>query len=312
MLLFGALVSGIALAPGLQDWLKGVPFCKNSTSTATHVVPTIDCSVAVGYLVVYRIGFAFVCFFALMSLLMLGAKSSRDSRAPIQNGFWGIKFLLVIGFTIAAFFIPGSSFASIWMWIGLTGGAIYILVQLVLIVDLAHRWAERWVENYNENESRGWYCALLSATALQYILACVGIVLLYIYYDCAINKFFITFNLILCVIVSIVSIHPAVQDKFPRSGLLQSSVITLYAIYLTWSAVSSNPDPKCHSGSPAINTKNAVYFDKTNIIGFIIWMLCLLYSSIQSASKVSQVTVPDVEKQGKNYQLNDHGKLNQS
>lgn len=123
------------------------------------------------------------------------------------------------------------------------GGLIFILIQLVLIVDFAHNWAELWVSNYEETESRGWYAALLTATGLQYILSLAGIVLLYIYYtvsdDCALNKFFISFNLILCFLVSILSITPRVQEIQPRSGLLQSSVVTLYTIYLTWSAVSN-------------------------------------------------------------------------
>jgi hypothetical protein len=59
--------------------------------------------------------------------------------------------------------------------------------------------------------------------------------------DCALNKFFISFNLILCVIVSILSVLPSVQEMQPRSGLLQSSVVTLYVMYLTWSSVSSQP-----------------------------------------------------------------------
>ena len=29
---------------------------------------------------------------------------------PFQNGFWGIKYLLIIGGMIGAFFIPGGTF----------------------------------------------------------------------------------------------------------------------------------------------------------------------------------------------------------
>lgn len=101
--------------------------------------------------------------------------------------------------------------------------------------------------NYEENESRGWYCALLSATAIQYILAITGIALLYTYYNCGLNIFFITFNLILCLIVSVLSIMPQVQERISRSGLLQSSVVTLYVVYLTWSALANNPNKECHS-----------------------------------------------------------------
>lgn len=39
-------------------------------------------------------------------------------------------------------------------------------------------------------------------------------------------------------------------------------------------------------------------FDKTSIIGLVIWILCILYSSLRSASRVAQVAIPDPEKQG--------------
>jgi len=37
---------------------------------------------------------------------MIRVRSSNDFRAGIQNGFWGIKYLLIIGGMIGAFFIP--------------------------------------------------------------------------------------------------------------------------------------------------------------------------------------------------------------
>lgn len=83
-----------------------------------------------------------------MGVIMIGAKSSRDARAGIQNGFWGIKYMIVIAIAVGAFFIPEGSFGTFWMWIGLIGGVIFILVQLVLLVDFAHSWAEAWVGEY--------------------------------------------------------------------------------------------------------------------------------------------------------------------
>lgn len=58
---------------------------------------------------------------------------------------------------------------------------------------------------------------------------------------CGLHKFFISINLILCVLVSVVAILPKVQEYQPRSGLLQSSVVSLYTLYLTWSAMSNTP-----------------------------------------------------------------------
>ena len=44
---------------------------------------------------------------------------------------------------------------EVWMYFGMIGGFLFILIQLVLIIDFAHSWAEAWVGNYEENESKG-------------------------------------------------------------------------------------------------------------------------------------------------------------
>lgn len=307
MLLFGAATGAIMLSDGLQDLLRKVPFCANSTSTSSLIIPsttTFDCTNAVGYLAVYRVCFALLVFFVTMAAMMINVRSSRDGRSAIQNGFWGLKFLIVIAIAVGAFFIKDGQFGTWMMWIGMLGGSAFILIQLVLIIDFAHKWADIWVGEYEETQSRGWFVALMSATAIQYVLSLVGIILLFTYYthsdDCALNKFFISFNMILCIAVSVLSITPRVQEAQPRSGLLQSAIVTLYTVYLTWSAIANNPDGNCNPGLMGIigDDKNKVSFDKTSIIGMVIWMCCILYSSLRSANAVSSLTSTDPERQG--------------
>ncbi|XP_063917865.1 probable serine incorporator isoform X3 [Zophobas morio] len=303
MLLVGTIAACIMLSPGLQDVLRKVPFCTNSSSNYLPQSVSINCDHAVGYLAVYRICFILTCFFVLMALMMIGVKTSRDPRAGIQNGFWGLKYLLVIGGIIGAFFIPEGSFGETWMYFGMIGGFLFILIQLILIVDFAHSWAEAWVGNFEETESKGWYFALLAATFLNFALTITGIVLLFVFFTkssgCDLHKFFISFNLILAVIISAVSILPAVQEKLPRSGLLQSSVVSLYVTYLTWSAVSNSPDSECNPGLLGIvgagsTTKNhQMGFDSEGIVGLIVWMCCVLYSSLRSASQSSKITMSE-------------------
>ena len=91
----------------------------------------LPCQDAIGYLAVYRICFVVTIFFALMAILMIGVRSSRDPRGHIQNGFWGIKFLLIFAGWVGAFFIPHGTFGPVMMWIGMFGGMAFILVQLV-------------------------------------------------------------------------------------------------------------------------------------------------------------------------------------
>ncbi|KAL0850093.1 hypothetical protein ABMA28_011981 [Loxostege sticticalis] len=293
MLLVVMVAACVTLAPGLQSELRKVPFCENSTSVPVPGSLKVDCSQAVGYLAVYRICFATCLFFVLMALIMIGVRSSKDPRAGIQNGFWGIKYLVVIGGIIGAFFIPEGQFASTWMVFGMIGGFCYIIIQLILIVDFAHTWAEKWVSNYEESESRGWYAALLLAMLTCFALTLTGIVLLYVFYTkpsgCDLSKFFISINLILVVIASAVSILPAVQEHQPRSGLLQSSVVSLYVVYLTWSALANAP-AECNGVSGAADKSS---FDKQQVIGLVIWVCSMLYSSMRTASSSSKITMSD-------------------
>ncbi|CAH2068736.1 unnamed protein product, partial [Iphiclides podalirius] len=300
MLLLMMIVACITLAPGLHDQLKKVPFCENSTG----ILPgnfKVDCDQAVGYLAVYRICFATCLFFILMALIMLGVKSSKDPRAGVQNGFWGIKYLVVIGGIIGAFFIPEGQFASTWMVFGMIGGFCFIIIQLILIIDFAHSWAEKWVSNYEESQSRGWYAVLLLSMLTCFALTLTGIVLLYVYYTkpsgCDLSKFFISLNLILVVIASAISILPAVQEYQPRSGLLQSSVVSLYVMYLTWSALSNSPS-ECNASISDNNqeSKEEIYwasFDKQLIIGLVIWVCSVLYSCVRTASSSSKITMSE-------------------
>lgn len=296
MLLLGAITSAVMLAPGLADSLKKVPFCQNSTIG----IQSWDCEQAIGYLAVYRICFIFTLFFVLMSVMMIGVRTSRDKRAGLQNGFWGPKYLLVIGGCVGAFFIPEGEFGSVWMVFGMIGGFLFIIIQLVLIIDFAHTWAERWVANYEESESKVWYFALLFSTFLMYALSITGISLLYVYFtqpnDCSLNKFFISINLIVCFISSILSVLPKVQEYQPKSGLLQSSVVTAYVVYLTWSAVSNSPDKECNPGFLGpIGHGGGTSFGKESIIGLIIWMLVVIYSSLRSGSSSDKMITSDTE-----------------
>ncbi|XP_032679736.1 probable serine incorporator isoform X3 [Odontomachus brunneus] len=307
LLMLGTIAACITLAPGLQSALKKVPFCAttshNSSYIPPEIIPSVDCDSAVGYLAVYRICFILSLYFFLMSIIMIRVKSSQDPRAAIQNGFWAIKYFLIIGGIIGAFFIPERSFGATWMYFGMIGGFLFIIIQLILIVDFAHSWADAWVGNYEETESKGWYAALLGASFFNYAVSIAGIVLLYVYFThesiCALNKFFISFNLILCVITSIISILPSVQEHQPRSGLLQSSIVTLYVVYLTWSGISNSPDRECNPGflgilaGDDIKTQNRVAFDKESIIGLVIWFSCVLYSSLRTASKSSKITMSE-------------------
>uniref|UniRef100_W5M1H5 Serine incorporator 3 n=1 Tax=Lepisosteus oculatus TaxID=7918 RepID=W5M1H5_LEPOC len=325
ILLLGTIVACIMLAPGIEQQLKKIPgFCEGGAGTSVPGIHgSVNCDVIVGYKAVYRICFGMsVCFLAF-ALLMINVKNSRDPRAAVHNGFWFFKVAAIIAVTVGAFYIPEGPFTRTWFVVGTSGAFCFILIQLVLLVDFAHSWNESWVEKMEEGNSRCWYAALLSVTGLNYVLSLIAVVLFYVFYthpeDCALNKFFISFNMLLCIGASVVSVLPKVQEAQPQSGLLQSSIITLYMMYLTWSAMTNEPDRKCNPSilekitastlaplnqTQVIPTEVVVEpnpslqrWDTQSIVGLAIFILCILYSRLVSA----HMRVEDNEKDSVQY-----------
>ncbi|XP_030203117.1 serine incorporator 2 [Gadus morhua] len=312
LLLLGALVSVFMVLPGMETQLKKIPgFCVDGAS-----IPfsdnKVDCDVMVGYKAVYRMCFAMACFFFLFSIIMIRVRSSKDPRASIQNGFWFFKILILIGIAVGAFFIPDGMFTTVWYYFGAVGSFCFIIIQLILLVDFAHSWNQSWLQRAEDGNTKGWFAALLSFTILHYVLAFTSLVLLYVFYtqpdDCTEHKVVISLNLLFCIIVSIVSILPKVQEAQPSSGLLQASLITLYTMYITWSAMTNNPNRKCNPSllslvtdqgppptpapGPAIGAtvpphEAIQWWDASDAVGLGIFLFCTLYASLRSSNNAA-------------------------
>ncbi|XP_066243810.1 serine incorporator 3 isoform X1 [Saccopteryx leptura] len=326
ILFLGAIVCCIMQTKAMESPLKKIPgFCEGGFKfKVTDRKANEDCNVQVGYKAVYRISFALAIFFFAFFLLMLKVKTSKDPRAAIHNGFWFFKIAAIVGIMVGSFYIPGGHFTTAWFIIGMLGAFCFILIQLVLLVDMAHSRNESLVNRMEEGNARRWYAVLLSVTSIFYTLSIIFVGVLYAKYTkpdgCTENKFFISINLILCVVVSIISIHPKIQEHHPHSGLLQSSVITLYTIYLTWSAMTNEPDRACNptlwsiishimaptlapgnSTAPAPTTaapsQSGHFLDIETFVGLVIFFLCLLHSSFRTStnSQVSKLTLSGSE-----------------
>eukprot|EP01125_Pyxidicula_operculata_P000432 TRINITY_DN10464_c0_g1_i1.p1 TRINITY_DN10464_c0_g1~~TRINITY_DN10464_c0_g1_i1.p1 ORF type:complete len:452 (-),score=77.54 TRINITY_DN10464_c0_g1_i1:122-1477(-) len=287
LLLFVAIASWVM--SNISYWIK------NSTwLSALASFQSCPKEICYSTMATYRVCFSASVFFALFAVIMIGVKKRSDFRGMLQDGWWMLKIPVLLALTIGSFWIPNVVFVY-YGYIALAGAGLFIILQLILLVDFAHSWNENWVSKYNETESKGWLAALLTCSVLLYILSLIGTGLMYAFFtkeskDCWYNTMFVTLNLILCFAFTVFSIHPKLQEKNQNSGLLQSAVVTAYSTYLIWSAISSEPpEMGCSSlfnntstngnGSTATPASTA-----SLVIGLILTFVAVIYSALTTSS----------------------------
>jgi len=241
-----------------------------------------------GELGVSRVMFGSTVFFALMSCLTIGSNSSSGGRGAIQNGLWGIKLMLIVAAAVGAFFIKNAFFLKAFATIGLIGGFMFLLVQLVLLIDFAHAWADSWVSKMEEgSNTHKWL--MVGASLGMYIFSLALTIVMFVFYtkntgssgtNCGVNKFVISWNLLSSIGLTVVAISHRVQEVNPNSGLLQAGVIVAYTTYLTWSAVSANDMncvPKTGSGQGEGSE------DFASVAGAMFTFVAVCYASLRTA-----------------------------
>ena len=247
-LLLGTILCLVMLTPNMRTNIDKIPlFCTRFASKRV-------CDNLVGYGAVYRVSVAMSSFFLFFSLITYNVHSKKQFRARLHNGLWYIKLSLLVLIIGIVFYLPNVElFNKIWMYIGLTGGFMFILIQVILVIDFGHSWSVSWAEKMDTLDTKCWYFSLAFSTALVYSLSVTAAVMFYLFFtnpddisQCKANTFYISFNVGHCALATIISVLPRVQEETTGAGLLQSSVITIYTMYLTWNTLSSQPDSKCN------------------------------------------------------------------
>ena len=96
-------------------------------------------------------------------------------------------------------------------WLARFGSPLFLVLQMVILLDLSQAWNDAWVEE-GERDERFLY-ALLGATAAAYASAATAGGLLYYWFapgghDCSFNVAVVTVAMALCLAFTMVSLHP--------------------------------------------------------------------------------------------------------
>ncbi|TBU41487.1 TMS membrane protein/tumor differentially expressed protein [Dichomitus squalens] len=266
-------------------WLMKSPLIFEQLEKMSYGYLKMDCEgdKCYGVLAVHRICFALALFHALLSVSLIGVQDTKDKRAAIQNGWWGPKVLLWLVLVVISFFIPNGFFMFWGNYVAMIGASIFILLGLVLLVDFAHSWSETCLENWENSNSNLWQWILIGSTAGMYAASIAITGVLYTFFagsGCTLNRFFISFNLALCIVITIMCVHPTVQEYNPRSGLAQSSMVAAYCTYLIMSAVGNHDHNMCNPLRRGSGTQYTTMF-----LGAVFTFLAIAYSTSRAATQ---------------------------
>ncbi|CAB9519563.1 Serine incorporator 1 [Seminavis robusta] len=190
---------------------------------------------------VYRAASAATLFFLLAAIAV-------KCKPSFNREVWPAKYILFLFLCAATIFIPNEPvFSDIYLNIARVGGALFIVVQQIIFIDMAFNWNDSWVEKSNQAEAEEtgagnkWLVAILVAVAILFLGSLTVIGLMFHFFGgCAISNAFISVTLILCIVVTVA------QMTGEEGSLLSSAVTTAYATYLCFSALSRNPDATCN------------------------------------------------------------------
>ncbi|KAL3529003.1 hypothetical protein ACH5RR_008325 [Cinchona calisaya] len=240
---------------------------------------------------VLRVSLGNFLFFTILAIFMMGVKTQKDPRDSVHHGGWMMKVICWCLLVILMFFVP-NGIISFYETTSKFGSGLFLLVQVVLLLDFVHRWNDKWV-GYDE---QFWYMALLIVSLVCYVatFAFSGL-LFYLFtasgHDCGLNTFFIVMTLIFVFAFIVVTLHPSVSGS-----VLPASVLSVYCMYLCYSGLASEPrDYECnglHKHSKAVSTG-------TLTIGLLTTVLSVVYSAVRAGSSTTLLSPPSSPRAGK-------------
>lgn len=272
-LLFNSLLSWISMSVNKSFLWPG----KTCTDTG-------EC----GFFTVHRLNFALSLMHIILALALTNVKSTKYARAALQNSWWSLKFIVYLLLIVFSFMLPNTFYIFFSKWVSVPSGSVFILVGLILLVDFAHQWAETCIyhiESEDEN-SAFWQKFLVAGTSLMYTASMTMTVVMYILFchqNCNMNQAANTINLLFTLLATGVSIHPKIQEANPKSGLAQSSMVSVYCTYLTMSAMASEPDDKrCNPLIRSSGTRNA-----SVVLGALFTFIAIAYTTTRAAANTA-------------------------
>lgn len=273
---FGTYCSFFILICGIVASILGQRYAPETINTPTPYSATnlskeqwiIDCpagyeDVCIGNGAVYRFSFALVIVFFIQLI-------GTTIWTKFFDNLWWLKCLVFACVSIGFFYANGNAFdANGYAWFARIAAFFYLIIQQVILLDFAFTWNDNLVTKAEEHGGNKWFIIIVVVSVLLFATsyAAMGI-MFWKFMGCGSNLVILSLTVVFPTIATLIQLF--VSDN---ASLLTSSVMTAYATYVCYSAVTLNPDQTCN---PTISTR---YQTVATVIGMILTVISLLWTT---------------------------------
>ena len=241
------------------EWVPEMDSCKDENDSGRNA--------CFGKGAVLRISFALFVFHISHALVLIQCQYNVDPRTILHTGCIGIKWFVWMGLVILAFFIPDDFYKNYGEFARVLSG-LFLVFQALVIINLVYIMNESMVDREE--------CMfpLIGGASLTFSLSIIFIIVAYVFYapsgSCSLNVFWITWTLILAIVVTLISIS---KWRIESAGLFTSGIVVTYCSFLLLSALNSKRADDCvaHGG---------VGSDWIQIVSFILALGAVLLSTL--------------------------------
>ncbi|GFP83969.1 uncharacterized protein at5g19025 [Phtheirospermum japonicum] len=126
---------------------------------------------------VLRVSLGSFLFFGILAVIMIGIKDQNDRRDSWHHGGWIAKMLIWALLFILMFFLP-NAVVSVYGVISKFGAGLFLLVQVIILLDATHSWNDSWVAK----DEQKWYLALLAVNGSLLPASVISVYCAYVCY----------------------------------------------------------------------------------------------------------------------------------
>jgi len=216
------------------DWVPELEACKDRDDGEVK-------NACFGKGTVLRFSFALFAFHMIHALFLIQCKFTEDTRSRFHTDCLSLKGTIWVGFVILSFFIPEGFYDGYGELTRVLSG-IFLVFQALVLIDVIYKLNEAMLDRDE--------CIfpLIAGAGVTFTLGLIFIGVGYGYYaprgSCSTNVFWITWTLILGIVITLISISPW---RIDRAGLFTSGVVFAYCGFLLLAALNNQPSNACVS-----------------------------------------------------------------